>query len=428
MSKSAGRTGGTLHGNKEHLREFLRLVASPPRSPEREAALHAWETFKLAQQKAFTLSENRAKAKQAVAGWRKDSHRRSVLRRVGSSRILKDLGRWNKGDYQRSLIARVIDLRGATFTDVCLGYADLRGVLFDGVTFANRERAWSALKGARLTNATLVGAQLPGMRLMDADLQGADLSGANLAGANLQGANLQRAILRDAELSDAQLERANLVGANVEGCRMDRARVYGVSAWDLHGSAKSSRDLVLTPADAPRVTADDIRVAQFVYLMINNPTIRDVLDTVTKKVVLLLGRFKPERKEVLDDLRNALRERNLVPVLFDFEPLADRDLTETIGLLARLARFVIADLTEPSSIPQELQAIAPDVQVPIRLVIADGHQPYAMSRDLAKFDWVIKPYRYRDRQHLLDTLGSEVIDVAEAKRAEIARRRAASDW
>lgn len=77
----------------------------------------------------------------------------------------------------------------------------------------------------------------------------------------------------------------------------------------------------------------------------NNPEIRDVLDTVTRKVVLLLGRFKPERKAVLDALKVELRSRNLVPVIFDFDQAEARDITETITLLARISRFVIADLT-----------------------------------------------------------------------------------
>jgi hypothetical protein len=29
-----------------------------------------------------------------------------------------------------------------------------------------------------------------------------------------------------------------------------------------------------------------------------------------------------------------------------------RDITETVSLLARMARFIVADLTDPSSIPE----------------------------------------------------------------------------
>ena len=85
-------------------------------------------------------------------------------------------------------------------------------------------------------------------------------------------------------------------------------------------------------------------------------------------------------------------------------------------------------MTDPASIPHELQAIAPDVAVPIRLVVAEGHKPYAMSRDLRKYHWVIKPFRYSSPEHLLARLRPDVIEVAEAKRVELAEERGDGDW
>ena len=73
--------------------------------------------------------------------------------------------------------------------------------------------------------------------------------------------------------------------------------------------------------------------------------------------MLILGRFTDERKAVLDALREELRNRDYLPILFDFAVPATRDITETVSLLARMARFIIADLTDPSSIPKELEAI-----------------------------------------------------------------------
>jgi hypothetical protein len=46
-----------------------------------------------------------------------------------------------------------------------------------------------------------------------------------------------------------------------------------------------------------------------------------MIDTIGSKVVLILGRFTEERKPVLDKLRNELRRRNYLPVMFDFENL-----------------------------------------------------------------------------------------------------------
>jgi len=70
-----------------------------------------------------------------------------------------------------------------------------------------------------------------------------------------------------------------------------------------------------------------LEVAQFVYLLVNNQRIRHVIDTITSKIVLILGRFTHERKAVLDALRDELRKRDYLPILFDFDKPASRDLT-----------------------------------------------------------------------------------------------------
>src|SRR5205085_4992058 len=117
-------------------------------------------------------------------------------------------------------------------------------------------------------------------------------------------------------------------------------------------------------ASRPTITVDNLKVAQFIYLLLNNQEIRDVINTITSKIVLILGRFTPERKAVLDALRDELRKRNYTPVLFDFEKPAKRDLTETVSTLAHLARFIIVDLTDPSSAPHEVATIIPQCIVP----------------------------------------------------------------
>jgi len=59
--------------------------------------------------------------------------------------------------------------------------------------------------------------------------------------------------------------------------------------------------------------------------------------SVCQQVVLILGRFTPERKVVLDAIRDELRKRDYLPVLFDFEKPANKDLTGTISTLANMA-------------------------------------------------------------------------------------------
>ena len=125
-------------------------------------------------------------------------------------------------------------------------------------------------------------------------------------------------------------------------------------------------------------------MAQFIYLLLNNEKIRQVIDTITSKVVLILGRFTPERKDVLDALRQELRRWDYLPVLFDFEKPTNKDLTGTVSTLAGLARFIIADLTDPSSVPHELATIIPGTVVPVQAILLEGQPEYAMFHDLVR--------------------------------------------
>jgi hypothetical protein len=139
--------------------------------------------------------------------------------------------------------------------------------------------------------------------------------------------------------------------------------------------------------------------------------------------VLILGRFTDERKAVLDALREELRKRNYLPILFDFEVPTTRDITETVSLLARMARFIIADLTDPSSIPKELEAIVPSLAVPVQPLLEGSARPYAMFKDYWKFEWVLPVYRYEGLEPLLLTLADKVIAPAEAKVKTLEERR-----
>ena len=159
---------------------------------------------------------------------------------------------------------------------------------------------------------------------------------------------------------------------------------------------------------------DTPEVAQFIYLLLNNEKIRSVIDAITSKVVLILGRFKPERKVVLDAIQDELRKHKYLPVLFDFEKPASKDLTGTISTLANMARFVIADLTDPSSVPHELATLVPGTVVPVQTIILEGQREYAMFPDLkTRYHWVLEPHQYKSQKLLLAHLGpSRVVSSA----------------
>jgi hypothetical protein len=307
--------------------------------------------------------------------------------------------------------------------------ADLRGVNLGGADLGHASLGGADLSGASLFDALLIGADLRGANLSgawawDAKLGGADLSGANLRDTRLAAADLSGAILVEADLRGADLELATLVGTDLTGADLTGCLIHGVSAWRLKlDSRTKQQNLVITAHDEPAITVDNIEVAQFFYLMLHNQKIRDVIDTITSKAVLILGRFTDERKAVLDALREELRKRNYLPILFDFDVPTTRDMTETVSLLARMARFIIADLTDPSSIPKELEAIVPTLAVPVQPLLEGSSRPYAMFKDYWKYDWVLPVHQYEGLEPLLATIVEKVIAPAEGKVKGLEARR-----
>ena len=130
--------------------------------------------------------------------------------------------------------------------------------------------------------------------------------------------------------------------------------------------------------------------------------------------MLILGRFTPERKAVLDALRTELRRRGYLPILFDFEKSTIKDFTEIIKILADMSFFVIADISNPKSSPLELQATIPDYMVPFVLIIQEGEEPFAMFKDLLirHKKWVLSPLKYDSIDGLISVLDKAIINPA----------------
>jgi uncharacterized protein YjbI with pentapeptide repeats len=347
----------------------------------------------------------------------------------------------------RRAFLKEADLTAATLDGTELYGADLTGANLSAAYLSETNLSWADLTGADLSEASLDGANLSEANLHGANIRkaflkeadltaayvsnasliGADLTGADLSGANLSEANLSRANLAGANLSEANLSGASLVDADITNADLTGCRIYGVSAWGLKLSDETSqRNLIITRTGEPEITVDNIEVAQFVYLLLHNEKIRDVIDTVGKKGVLLLGRFTEGRIAVLERLRAELRERGYLPIVFNFDKPETKDFTETVRLLAGLSHFVIADVTNPKSAPLELQATVPEIMVPFLPIIEEGEKPFSMLGDLwiKHRDWVFEPLHYSSLDALVGALDQEIIGPAEVRFDELVIRKA----
>jgi uncharacterized protein YjbI with pentapeptide repeats len=312
-----------------------------------------------------------------------------------------------------------------------LGEANLHGAdLAEAILFGTRltkadltqvDLRWAELSTADLADATLAEANLVEANLSKANLSHAVLFAANLAEANLRGADLSGADLREADLSGADLREADLSGADLTGADLSRSicmgsdfshatltgcRIYAMSSWDMTLDGAVQQALRITPPDEPTVVVDDLQVAQFVSLLLDNAPITAAIDTSAKNIVLILGRFAAERRAVLQALCDDLRRNHYLPIFVDFDANLGnhvlQDLKTTVLQLARLSRFVVADLTGAGSIWQVLVHTAPQVpSVVWQLLVQADAAESAPFEDLQSFPWVLAPYRYSDADELL---------------------------
>ena len=407
-------------GHRPDLDAFLKLARSPQRSEARGEALAAWDEDRL---------------RRLIAD----------VRRRG--------GKFAKGWLLAHMARRVLDLRGARLDGICVGTVDLRGVRLDG---ASLRGVW--LKGARFARASLrsadfgsleeegipgsfgwgaarlpftdfsqadlTGANLRGAWLEDASFRGAVLEGADLRGASLDGATFRDAVLDGAALRNADLSHASFVGTSLRGTRLSGARVYGVSAWDLTVCEDEAlrQGLVVSRASEPDVIVDDLEVAQFVYMLLSREKLRTVIQAVTSRGVLILGRFRDGGIEVLQGMAEVLRHEGYLPMIFDFDRPDERDYSDTVRILASMSRFIVADLSG-GSVPHELASNVPFVEVPLVAVLAEGDREYSMFRDLFRYPWVCPDVvRFRDLAHLRGQIPGLVVAPAEERVAMRSRR------
>ncbi len=121
----------------------------------------------------------------------------------------------------------------------------------------------------------------------------------------------------------------------------------------------------------------------------------------------------------MDTIRGELRKQDYLPILFDFEGPRSQNVRETVSTLAHLSRFIIADLTDPSSIPLELETIIPTLPVPVQPLIEASKREFSMFHSLRRYHWLLPIYPYSDLDTLLRELKDRVITPAEQKAQEL---------
>ena len=270
------------------------------------------------------------------------------------------------------------------------------------------------LTNASIHNAFAEGLNIRGSKIIDCHFEEGDFSRADFSNTEFVNTRFNKTILTDANFDGASfincnLNRVNLTNANFCLKEIRETVVYGVSAWDLKtcDEMKQSRLIIertyelysdIIASGKIPLMADNIELAQFIYYLSNHKKMRDVLNILNAKGILLLGQFREGGLERLYKLHDWLKEKNYMPMIFDFDRPVSMDYTETVITMAGLSKIIIADLSG-GSVPQELHATLTNFQKPIIAYSRTG--AYSMFKDLKRKNPHAFDFEYSDDADLL---------------------------
>ncbi len=278
---------------------------------------------------------------------------------------------------------------GHDFSELNMYRASLRNVTFIDCDFSHCKFHFSDLVDVLCLRCNFSEAELNVSKIGSAQFLECNFSNADLSYCSAEETKFVGSTLLGTDLSNMSLVKTDFSNAVIED-----ACAYGVSVWDIKLDGCKQANIAISQSRGA-ITVPTIELAQFISLLVNSKNLRQVIETITSKVVLILGRFTPERKNVLDNIKTYLDQHGYLAVLFDFEVPASRDITETVITLAALSKFVVADLSDPRSIPQELTSIIPHLpSVPVQPIIESKEQEYGMFEHFKSYPWVLPSIVY----------------------------------
>ena len=285
-----------------------------------------------------------------------------------------------------------------TFYDYNLSNMNLNRIIARNSSFINCDFSGSHISGSDLCFSHFMHCDFSNASMRVSRMGSAEFNDCEFSGANMSYCSAEDTSFVGSRFVKTRLNHMSLVKSDFSNTIIDNSRVYGISAWDLTLEGSQQNNIYIEE-EGVRITVPSIELAQFISLLLNNSKVRDFIDTITSKMVLILGRFSNDRKPILDKIKKEIQRRDYLPVIFDFDGPNNRNLTETIVTLASLSKFVIADISSPKSIPHELQSIIQQFpSLPIQPLITQGQREYGMFEHFENYPWVLEKIIYSENE------------------------------
>jgi hypothetical protein len=274
------------------------------------------------------------------------------------------------------------------------------------------------LTGANLSTAVASAANFDRARLFRANLTDANFSGASLVWADLVEANLDKT-----DFSRANLSYVRLAESELRETRLDSCLVNGIRLARLKLEGAKQSNLILAFGDTHPIFLDDLETAQAVSVFLDSENVGKRLGVAFSRLVLILGCFSQEGETILDSMRRELKRNEYQSVIVDFSNASQRLHRGNLSLLAGLAQFILADVTESKGIAQALVSIVESAPaVPIQPLYKHGSSPWRLNEQMKKYNWVLEPRSYKDGRELEKLIGDVLGGLAKTTTNGLAKK------
>jgi uncharacterized protein YjbI with pentapeptide repeats len=304
------------------------------------------------------------------------------------------------------------------------------------INFTKTNLSRTVLYRADLARSMFIGANLRKTILIEACLDQCFFCGTRLAqtsfnSALLKKANFMRAVLLDVDLSHtdlggadfrmARLEQVNLEfamldGVNLANSCLENCLLHGMKGGMFETRGLQTKNLIVTNHADPTMVMDNFAVAAAIFNRLQADGVQG--PQLERQLVIILGNFQNERRELLNALRRDLKLRNLIPVVFHFDKPVSRTFLAVTRQIAARTRFIIVDLTPPHLIAVDFEASLPYFKLPVQPIgVASSAIPEADN--LRQYPWILEPYFYQDIAAAGESVAEKIVIPAELKAKEI---------
>ena len=322
-------------------------------------------------------------------------------------------------DLSKTDLTEFSELKGFDFRKIDFTNCNLRGIDFTGSQFRKANFTSADLRDTKFDNCNC---ELT--NFIHSNLNNSSFKKANLQGTNLSDTSLYKTNFKNAKLAGSRLMWAKIIETNFSNADLSNCRVYGASIWNIELEKAIQSNIIITKRDEFDISVDNLEIAQFLYLIISNSKIKSVIETLTSKIVLILGRFTPERKLVLNRLKEELATLNYVPVIFDFQKPSSKDFIEPILTIAQLARFIIADFSDPKIVLEEIPIIARNTStVIIPILQSEQREPVTLNNLRVNQRSISKTFFYDSVDTLIDKQLKDILNTGNKLLTQLNRRK-----